>query len=148
MSEFSLPVKVFVYSLITIMGIYSLLIFIWQIKVLQGRAMTNVDGSLDSWRQQKIMYGIAFADVLIACPANFAGITLLFYQPRWGFYLLALVGFWWLWANVMTTATSLKFEKPVMTISWFLIYPFGAIVGLCYLVFTFIHFDTIYSLPN
>ena len=136
------------YALLVVMGVYNLLILIWQIRVISGRSMTNPDGSVDDWHDQKILYGVALADLVIAIPTNLLAILLVFLAPRWGFYLLALVSFWWLWTNVMTTATSLKFEKPVMTVSWFLIYPFGAIVGLCYLVFTFIHFDTIYSLPN
>ena len=144
MPELSQPAQVFLLALLFIMGLYSLLVFAWQVKVLQGKAMTNVDGSVDSWHQQKIMYGMAFADVLIACPANIAGIVLVFVFPRWGFYLLALVSFWWVWANVMTTATSLKFEKPALTLNWVITFPFGAFIGLAYIIWSMLYFDIIY----
>jgi hypothetical protein len=63
---------------------------------------------------------------------------------RWGFYLLALVSFWFVWANMMTTVNSLRFEKPKITLNWFIVFPFGILVGLAYIAWTLIHFDTIY----
>ncbi|MBE9505107.1 MAG: hypothetical protein IME96_13135 [Proteobacteria bacterium] len=106
--------------------------------------MKNTDGSFDSWHEQKIHYGIAFADVFLSCPVNIAGIILVFIAPRWGFYLLALVSFWWIWANMMTMATSLRFEKPKMTLNWFITFPFGTFVGLAYIIWTVVHFDAVY----
>jgi len=139
-SQFSL------YTLLGIMGFYSLLIFGWQIMVLKGKAMKNTDGSVDSWHEQKAYYGIAFADVFLACPVNIVAIILVFITPRWGYYLLALVSFWWVWANLMTTVNSLRFEKPKITFSWFFTFPFEILVGLAYIIWTVVHFDTIYML--
>lgn len=141
LSNFSYTI---LYFLLAVMGLFSLLILRWQILVLKGRAMRNPDNSYDDWHEQKVMYGMAFADILISCPANIIGIILVFITPKWGFYLLALVSFWWVWSNTMTTATSLRFEKPKLTLIWFITYPFGAIVGLAYIVWTIVHFDTIY----
>jgi hypothetical protein len=127
-----------------LIGVYTLLVFLWQVKVLKGKAMRNPDGSSDDWHQQKTHYGIAFADVFLACPASVVGILLIFVSPRWGYYLLALVSFWFVWANTMTTATSLRFEKPRITLNWFIVFPSGILLGLAYIVWTIIHFHVIY----
>jgi len=108
--------------------------------------MKNVDGSFDNWKEQKNYYGIAFADLVLACPANLIAIALIFIAPRWGFYLLALVSFWWMWANIMSTATSLRFEQPKITLSWLFIFPFGIIIGALYIIWTIVHFEQIYAL--
>lgn len=134
------------YPIIGAMGLLALLIFVWQIMVLRGKAMKNCDGSYDNWREQKTHYGLAAADVFLACPANIAGIILVFAAPRWGYYLLALVSFWWVWANVMTTANSLRFEKPKITFIWFLTFPLGILIGLAYIVWSIIYFNQIYAL--
>jgi len=146
MQELSLLSQVSLYILLAIMGIICLIIWGWQIRVLKGKAMKNPDGSFDNWHEQKTHYGIAFADIFFACPVNIAAIVLVFVSPRWGYYLLALVSFWWIWANIMTTSTSLRFEKPKINLNWIIVYPFGILVGLAYIVWTVAHFDTIYSL--
>jgi len=56
--------------------------------------MPNPDGSVDDWHEQKTHYDIALADVFFACPVGIIGIILVFVFPRWGYYLLALVSFW------------------------------------------------------
>ncbi len=145
MQDLSVLSQISLYVLLGIMGLYCLIVFGWQIMVLQGRAMKNADGSFDSWQVQKTHYGIAFADTFLACPVNFIGIMLVFIAPKWGFYLLAFGSFWWVWANIMTTATSLHFEKPKITLSWFITFPFGALVGLAYILWTVVHFDMIYT---
>ncbi len=126
------------------MGLLTLIIWGWQIMVLQGKAIKNADGSTDDWHEQKIFYGMAFADIFLACPACIAAIVLIFISPRWGYYLLIWISFWFVWANIMTTATSLRFEKPKFTLMWFISFPFGALVGLATVVWTVVHFDTIY----
>jgi len=146
MHEFSLISKISLYLLLSIMGLICMALWIWQFRVLKGRAMKNPDGSTDNWHEQKTHYGIAFADIFITCPINIAGIVLVFISPRWGYYLLALVSFWWVWSNAMTTSTSLRFEKPRITLSWIIVFPFGILVGLAYIVWTIIHFNIIYSL--
>jgi len=141
LSSFS---QISLYGLLSIMGFYCLIVLGWQIMVLKGRAMKNADGSVDSWHEQKTYYGMAFADIFLSCPVNIIGIILVFITPRWGFYLLALVSFWWVWANMMSTATSLRFEKPKITLNWFITFPFGALVGLAFIIWTVVHFDMIY----
>jgi len=146
MPELSQASIISLYLLISIMGPICLVIWIWQFRVLKGRAMNNPDGSSDNWHEQKTHYGIAFADIFIACPVNILGIVLVFVSPRWGYYLLALVSFWWIWANTMTTSTSLRFEKPKITLNWIIVFPFGILVGLAFIMWTAFHFDTIFSL--
>jgi hypothetical protein len=132
------------YVLLVLIGLLTLIIWGWQIQVLRGKAMKNPDGSADDWHEQKIFYGMSVADVFVACPLSIIGIVLVFVSPRWGVYLLASVSFWLLWSNVMTTATSLRFEKPRITLNWFIVFPFGALVGVAYLVWTVLHFDIVY----
>ena len=144
MHTLSLTSQIVLYVLLVIIGLYSVLLWVWQAKILKGRELRNCDGAMDSWRQQKTHYGIAFADVFVTCPLTFVGIILIFTAPRWGYYLIALVSYFWLWANLMTTATSLKFERPRINFLWILTYPFGSLVGLAYIVWAIVHFDVIY----
>ena len=146
MQELSIYSQVNLYVLLVLIGLYVLLIGGWQIKVLRGEAMENPDGSTDDWHKQKTHYGIAVADLFLACPIGIVGIILVFITPRWGHYLLALVSFWFVWANIMTTATSLRFEKPKLTLNWWITFPTGILVGLAYILWTIVHFDTIYFL--
>jgi len=144
MQELSLLSQISLYVLLGLIGLFALIVWGWQVSVLRGKAMKNPDGSTDDWHEQKTHYGIALADIFLACPASILGVVLVFVSPRWGHYLLALVSFWFVWANIMTTATSLRFEKPRITLNWFIVFPFGALVGLAYIVWTLVHFDTIY----
>jgi len=146
MAELSLMSQAIFYLILILMSLYMVPLCYWQVSVLRGKAMNNTDGTVDDWHQQKTHYGIAFADIFVACPVNILGIALLILAPRWGYYLLALLSFWWVWANVMTTATSLRFEKPNITLSWIVAFPAGAIIGLTYILWTMIHFETIYKL--
>lgn len=136
--------RVILYVLLVLMGFVSIVIWRWQIMVLKGKAMNNPDGSVDDWHVQKLFYGIAIADIFLACPATIAGIIMVFACPRWGYYILAIVSFWFVWANIMTTVTSLRFENPKITFNWFIVFPFGFLIGLAYIIWTFIHFDIIY----
>ncbi|MCP4658986.1 MAG: hypothetical protein GY856_26540 [bacterium] len=145
MFELSMISQISLYVLLVLIGVLTLIIGWAQIGVLKGRAFKNPDGTVDDWHEQKIFYGISLADVFLACPAGIAGVILVFLTPRWGFYLLALVSFWLLWANTMTTATSLRFEKPRITLTWLIVYPFGAVVGLAYIVWSIVHFETIFA---
>jgi len=144
MQELSTLSVVTLYVMMVLIGILAIVIWDWQIKVLRGRVMKNPDGSSDNWRDQKSHYGIALADVFLACPASLIGIALVFLSPRWGFYVLALVSFWAVWANIMTTATSLRFENPRINLTWFFTFPFSALLGLVYIIWTVVHFETIY----
>lgn len=144
MAELSLLSQISLYVLLALIGLFALLVGGWQIMVLQGKAMKNPDGSTDDWHEQKTHYGMAFADVFLACPASIVGIILTLIHTRWGYYLLALVSFWFVWANIMTTVTSLRFEKPRINLRWFITFPLGALIGLAYIVWTLAHFDTIY----
>jgi hypothetical protein len=136
--------RAILYVILLPMGLISIIVWWWQIMVLKGKAMRNPDGSVDDWHEQKLCYGIAVADIFLACPATIAGIIVVFANPRWGYYILALVSFWFVWSNIMTTVTSLRFEKPKFTFSWFVVFPFGSLIGLAYIIWTFIHFSTIY----
>ncbi len=144
MQELSLLSRIILYVLLALMGVIALIVWGAQIMILRGGAFKNPDGSVDDWHEQKTHYGIALADIFVACPANVAGIVLVFVSPRWGYYLLALVSFWWVWGNVMTTATSLRFHKPKITPMWFITFPLGTLLGLAYIIWTVVHFEAIY----
>ena len=51
--------QISLYVLLTLMGLFSLLVFGWQIMILKGNAMQNPDGTTDGFHEQKIHYGIA-----------------------------------------------------------------------------------------
>jgi len=147
MAELSSISTLILYVLLGLMGPYALALWVAQCMVLRGKAFHNPDGSTDDWHRERSFYGIAFADVTVSCPATVGGIVLIFVAPRWGYYLLALAAFFWVWANVMTTATSMRFydwkRRPVV---WFMLYPFGALLGLAYIIWTLVHFEVIYRL--
>lgn len=128
---------------LVLMGLITLVVFYAQLGCLRGRPFENPDGTKDDWREQPIFYGIAWADLLVACPLSFAGIVLVFLAPRLGFFLMGMVSFWFVWANVMTTVTSLRFEKPRLTLQWFVVFPFGTLVGLASLAWILMHFELI-----
>ena len=142
--EIPLISRIILYLIIVVFGLLAIVVFGWQLMVLRGKSMKNPDGSADDWHEQKLFYGIAFADITIAVPVTLIGIVLIFLGWRIGYYLTGLASFWFLWANIMATVTSLRFEKPNITFSWFIVFPFGAVVGLAYIVWTLVHFETIF----
>ena len=144
--EIPLISRIILYIIIVVFGLLAIVVFGWQLKVLRGKSMKNPDGSVDDWHEQKLFYGIAIADITVAVPMTLIGIALIFLGWRIGYYLTSLASFWFLWANIMTTVTSLRFEKPNISFSWFIVFPFGAIIGLAYIVWTLIHFDSIFPL--
>ena len=145
MDALSTVSRISLYVLLAVIGVLTLMIWWAQFNVLRGKQFKNPDGSVDDWHEQKIFFGISLADVFLACPISMAGVILAYLTSKWGCYIVALVSFWFLWTNIMTTATSLRFEKPRITLQWFMVFPFGSIVGLAYIVWTFLNFDTIYS---
>ena len=134
------------YALLAVIGALMLVLFVWQVQVLRGKAMANPDGSVDSWHEQKLLFGLALADIVIACPLAFAGIGLVFMAPRWGILLVAMIAFWMVWINLATTATSLKFERPQITLMWFITFPFAALVGLAFLIWMFVHLNAVFAM--
>lgn len=144
MQSLSIASTISLYILLAVMALYLLPLIYWQWQVLQGNSMANPDGSVDDWHQQRSHYGMAFADLFIACPLNVLAIILVFVTPVWGFYALTLVSFWWLWAGVMATSTSLRFEHPKITFQWIITFPLGAVIGLAYIVWSMIHLDQIF----
>ncbi len=136
--------KVILYTDIVLFGIICIILLVWQINVLRGRSMKNPDGSVDDWHEQQIYYGIALADIFIAIPITLAGIALILAGRSIGYYLTGLASFWFLWVNVVCTATSLRFEKPKITINWIIVFPFGAIIGLVYLIWSLVYFKEIF----
>ena len=142
--EIPLISKIILYIIIILFGLLSIIVFGWQIMVLRGKSMKNPDGTVDDWHDQKLCYGIALADVTVAVPVTLIGIVLIFVGWRIGYYVTGLASFWFLWTNVMTTATSLRFEKPKISLNWFIVFPFGALVALAYIMWSLIYFQEIF----
>ncbi len=142
--EIPLISRIILYIIIALFGLLAIIVFGWQIMVLRGKSMKNPDGSVDDWHEQKLFYGIALADITIAVPTTLVGIALIFVGWRIGYYLTGLASFWFLWTNIMTTTTSLRFEKPNISFSWFIVFPFGAIVALAYIIWSLIYFQEIF----
>lgn len=143
MATLPLASQISLYVLLALTGVLALVIWGGQVWVLRGNAFPNPDGSKDDWHEQKVIYGMAFADVVLACPISMVAVILVFLSPRWGLFLLALVSFWLVWANIMTTATSLRFYHPRITVAWFVAFPLGALVGLANIIWVVFHFDAV-----
>lgn len=131
------------YGLIVVIAWLTIIVGWAQVGCLRGRPFRNPDGTRDDWREQKVFYGIAWADLLVACPLSLVGFVSVFTAPKAGLLLLAGVSVWLVWANVMTTMTSLRFERPKITLQWLLVFPFGAFVGLAYLLWILVHFEAL-----
>jgi len=136
--------NIILYSILACMSLIIIVVLWWQIQVLKGKAMKNPDGTYDDWHEQKIFFGIAIADIFVAIPTTLAGIIMILINIHWGFYILALASFWFVWANIMTTATSLRFGKPKINILWCIGFPFGTLVGIAYIIWSIIYFNMIY----
>ena len=93
--------------LVSLIALLTLVVAWAQIRCVRGRPFQNPDGTADDWREQKIFYGIAWADLVVACPLAIVGLGLTFTYPTLGLFLLAGVSVWLVWASVMTTVTSL-----------------------------------------
>jgi len=145
MQDLSLMSLISLYALLAMIGALMLVLFVWQFLVLRGKAIINADGTADSWHEQKILYGLALADIVVACPLAFAAIVLVFMAPPWGFLLMAMIAFWMVWINLATTATSLKFERPQITLMWFIAFPFGGLIGLAFLLWIIVHFKAVFA---
>lgn len=143
--EIPLTGKVVLYIIISLFGLMCVVLWGWQLMVLRGRSMKNPDGTVDDWHEQKLFHGIALADIIIAVPVALVGITFIFLNWRIGYFLTALASFWYLWANVMTTATSLRFEKPKFTFSWLFTFPFQVVLALSYLIWVLYYFEVIFG---
>jgi len=137
--------RVLLFVLLTLINLITVIVLIAQIRCVMGKPFQNPDGTKDDWREQRLFYGIAWADILVACPLSFAGVVLVFLAPRWGFFLMGMVSFWFVWANVMTTVTSLRFEKPRITLQWIVVFPLGTLIGLAFLLWIFVHFDLVFG---
>jgi hypothetical protein len=144
----SLPVgsRIILYLLLSAIAVFTLIVLWAQVGIIRGRPFENPDGTKDDWREQKIFYGIAWADISVACPVSLAALIMIFVAPRWGFYTMGAVSFWFLWANVMTTVTSLRFEKPRITLQWIIAFPLGAVIGMAYIIWAVTHCDIIFGI--
>jgi hypothetical protein len=127
---FAMQYRVWFWLTQFLISFYALVLLWWQLKVLRGGRMENPDGSADTWAEQRSHFGMAVADVFFACPMSILAVVLSIVAPRVGLYLLGAVGFWFMWANIMGTATSLRFYSPKLTINWWITFPSGVAVGL------------------
>jgi hypothetical protein len=144
MHDLPLISQITLYALLGLIALFALILFWWQIQVLRGKRMENPDGSFDDWHEQKVHFGHAIADIFFACPVSIATVGLILLGSNWGFFLLPMIGFWFVYSNTFTTATSLRFEKPKMTLMWFLVFPLGIMVGIAVLAWTIFHFRMLF----
>jgi hypothetical protein len=142
--EISLTGKIILYADIVLFGIICLILWYWQYNVLRGKAMPNPDGSVDDWHDQKLCYGLAATDLFLSVPVTLAGIIMIFAGVKLGYYITGCTSFWFLWINTVTTVTSLRFEKPKITLEWIIVFPFGAILGLVYIVWSLVYFEVVF----
>jgi hypothetical protein len=136
--------KLIMYVDIGLMGILCIILLFWQINVLRGKSIRNADGSVDDWHEQKLYYGLSLSDIIFAIPFSIFGIVLIYTGYKLGYYITGMASFWFVWINTVTTVTSLRFEKPRITISWIIVFPLGALLGLIYLVWSLVYFHEIF----
>ena len=141
MLELPMISAIALYVLIALIGALTSVILWFQINVFGGKRMPNPDGSADDWHEQEIFYGIAIADILLACPLGFVVGVLALAGSPWMLPVLAAHGFYFLWANTVTTVTSLRFHAPEFTLTWFIVFPLGALAGAATLIWCAIHFS-------
>lgn len=137
--------RILLYVLMLLITLLTFALAWAQIGLLRGRPFQNPDGTTDDWREQKLFYGIAMADLTVAVPATGAGLVLTFLAPKIGLLVLGAISFWMVWINLTTTITSLRFESPRLTLAWLVVFPFGILVGLAYLVWLAVHFRFFYG---
>jgi hypothetical protein len=143
--QLTLESQISLYIILLAIAVFTLLVLWAQVGIIRGKPFENPDGTKDDWHEQKVYYGIAWADVLVACPLSIAALVLVFAAPRWGFYSMGMVSLWFIWTNTMTTVTSLRFEKPNITLQWLLVFPSGAVIGLAFVIWMLVHFRAIYG---
>jgi hypothetical protein len=144
-SELSTLSQIVLYALVAVIAFITIIVAYAQVGCIRGRPFKNPDGTVDDWREQKIFYGIAWADLIFACPLSLLGVVTVFVTPRIGLFILAGVSVWFVWSNIMTTVTSLRFEKPRISMQWLIVFPFGLLVGLGYIVWMIFHFKAVYG---
>jgi len=132
------------YVLLVLMVLLVSVVCVWQIEVLSGKRMPNCDGSADDWHEQKTHYGIALADLLVLIPTTLLALgSFVRGRTLYAHYLFSMVAFWFVYTNIFTTATSLRFENPTIDLEWIIVFPFGIALGLAYLVWAVTHFDAV-----
>lgn len=144
-AELTATSRASLYLLLALVTVFTGIVLFAQVGCLRGKPFENPDGTKDDWKEQKLFFGIAWADILVACPLSFLGVPLVFLAPRWGFFILGMVGFWFVWANLMMTLTSLRFERPKITAQWIVVFPTGAVTGLALLAWIVVHFDVVFG---
>ncbi len=145
LADLPLTSRNLLYALMLLIALLTFALAWAQVGLLRGRPFRNPDGTTDDWREQKLFYGIAAADLAVAVPATFAGLALAYLVPKIGLLVLGAVAFWMVWINLVTTITSLRFESPRITLAWLIVFPFGILVGLAYLVWLGVHFRLFYG---
>ncbi|MBT3224302.1 MAG: hypothetical protein HN348_34985 [Proteobacteria bacterium] len=51
---------------------------------------------------------------------------------------------WFVWVNIATTVSIIKFHKPKANFEWLFSYPGLVALGLAFLVWEFVHWNTIF----
>ena len=144
MAEFDLIAQIELYGLLFLFGLFTALLGWFQFNVFKGKAMNNPDGTVDDWHEQKILFGMAVGDLVLICPITVLGIGFILMDIEWGYFILSLVSFWYIWVNFAFTVTSIRFEKPVISLEWIIVYPFGIFLGISYLIWFLFNFKLIF----
>ncbi len=145
MGDLSLGSMITLWVMAGLFAVISIALFFAQLYVLSGRAFPNPDGSTDDWHEQPIIFGMALADVVFSVPVTLLGVALLWVDLKVGVFVLSMSAFWMIYANIFTTATSLRFHKPRMTLAWVLTFPFGIALGMAMLFWVWWHFTLLFG---
>ena len=95
-ARLSIGSTISLYILLAAIALFTLLVIRAQAGCIRGKFFSNPDGTRDDWRQQKIFYGIAWADLVLACPTSLVALVLIFTVPPRGFFFLFPATFYYL----------------------------------------------------
>lgn len=144
--EVSLAGRIVLYVLLGLYAVGLIGLWFWQFQVFRGKAMKNPDGSSDDWHDEPMVYGLALADMVFSIPVGLIGIIFILVGYPLGHYIMGMVAFWFVWINLATTATSLRFNKPrTNLVAWVLAYPALVMLGLAYLGWIGVHYETFFG---
>lgn len=132
------------YFCIAFYGLFIPLELFVQIKMLKGQKVPKPDGSFDQIETYPEFFAYAIGNLFLLLPVMIASIILVLLSHRMGFYLMALVSFWMVFNYFCRTAVSFKVYTPKPSLKWIFVFPWYAIIGLIYIVWSVVHFGIIY----
>jgi hypothetical protein len=144
--EISITARIILYVIIVPFALISAALWFYQLMIFRGKSYKNPDGSMDGWEHQRLCYGTALGDIIYSIPLTLTASVFIFTGWRIGYYLMGLAASWCVYINIVTTSTSIRFEKPKESLLlWFFTYPFCAFLGAAYIAWSLYYFPVLFG---